>query len=118
MSDDVQEFVDSSAPPSGTGCRECDANGGWWVHLRRCAACGNVGCCDSSPGQHSTGHFRETGHPIMVSYEPGEDWGWDFRTQESVDGVVVAPPTEHPADVAAPGPADRLPADWRDHIHR
>ena len=29
---------DPAALPSGTGCAECEAAGGWWVHLRRCAA--------------------------------------------------------------------------------
>jgi hypothetical protein len=32
--------IDPSVPPSGTGCVECDAEGGWWVHLRRCAELG------------------------------------------------------------------------------
>lgn len=118
MSDFEQDAIDPTAPPSGTGCLECDEHGGWWVHLRRCAACGHVGCCDSSPGQHATVHHRETGHPIMVSFEPGEDWGWDYRSQQTVEGIPVAPPRAHPADAQTPGPADRLPADWRDRIRR
>ena len=61
-----------SAAPSGAGCADCDEAGGWWVHLRRCAHCGHVGCCDSSPAQHATAHCRATGHPIVQSYEPGE----------------------------------------------
>ena len=36
---------------SGIGCLECLAEGGWWFHLRRCAECGHIGCCDSSPNQ-------------------------------------------------------------------
>jgi hypothetical protein len=109
--------IDPTAAPSGPGCVECTATGGWWVHLRRCAQCGHVGCCDSSPAQHATGHFTETGHPIMQSYEPGEDWWFDYRTNESTSGPELAPPREHPADQAAPGPADRLPENWRDLIH-
>lgn len=31
------------------GCEECLANGSGWVHLRSCADCGHIGCCDSSP---------------------------------------------------------------------
>ncbi|WP_229237988.1 UBP-type zinc finger domain-containing protein [Enemella evansiae] len=74
--------IDPSVPPSGTGCVECLATpGGWWVHLRRCAACGHIGCCDSSPSQHATAHFKKTGHPVMASFEPGEDWFYDFTTQ-------------------------------------
>jgi len=70
--------VDPAAPPSGTGCAECDEAGGWWVHLRRCATCGHVGCCDSSPAQHATAHFQETSHPVIRSFEPAESWFWCY----------------------------------------
>jgi uncharacterized UBP type Zn finger protein len=56
------------------GCEECLKIGATWVHLRRCAECGKVGCCDSSPNRHATAHHRETGHPIIRSLEPGEEW--------------------------------------------
>ena len=49
-----------------------------WVALRQCLDCGDVGCCDSSPGQHATAHFHETTHPVMQSAEPGEDWRWCY----------------------------------------
>ncbi|EFF88265.1 zinc finger UBP-type domain containing protein, partial [Streptomyces sp. e14] len=61
---DSDSGIDPSAPPSGTGCVECDAAGGWWFHLRRCAACGHIGCCDDSPARHATAHYRDTGHPV------------------------------------------------------
>ena len=64
--------IDPSVPPSGTGCLECDADNGWWLHLRRCTQCGHIGCCDNSPAQHATAHAKETGHPIIRSFEPGE----------------------------------------------
>ena len=58
---------------------ECLATAdGWWFHLRRCAACGHVGCCDSSPSQHASRHAAEAGHPIVRSYEPDEEWFWDY----------------------------------------
>jgi hypothetical protein len=109
--------IDPSVAPSGTGCAECDPAGGWWVHLRRCAQCGHVGCCDSSPMQHATAHFRATGHPVIQSFEPGEDWFWDFSRDQALEGPELAPPTAHPEDQTVPGPADRVPADWREHIH-
>ncbi|PWV57321.1 MULTISPECIES: UBP-type zinc finger domain-containing protein [Nocardiopsis] len=109
--------IDPTAPPSGTGCQECLAGGGWWVHLRRCAACGHVGCCDSSPSQHGTRHFEATGHPIMQSFEPGEDWFYDFRTQQVSEGPELTAPTSHPLDQTVPGPADRLPSDWQRHVN-
>lgn len=110
--------IDTTVAPSGAGCVECAEAGGWWVHLRRCAACGHVGCCDSSPGQHATAHFRGTGHPVMTSFEPGEDWFYDFRSSETIDGPQLAPPSSRPEDQPVPGPAGRVPADWRSQIHR
>ncbi|MBD7917434.1 UBP-type zinc finger domain-containing protein [Cellulomonas sp. Sa3CUA2] len=109
--------IDTSVPPSGPGCVECDATGSWWFHLRRCATCGHVGCCDSSPSQHATAHWRATGHPLVRSYEPGEDWWWDYAQEAYGDGPELAPPLAHPAAQPAPGPADRVPADWRQHLH-
>ncbi len=107
------DAIDPAATPSGAGCAECDAAGGWWVHLRRCAACGHVGCCDSSLGRHARAHWEVTGHRVMQSFEPGEDWFWDFATDEAVDGIPLAPPTSHPAEQPAPGPRGRVPLDWR-----
>jgi hypothetical protein len=109
--------IDISVPPSGAGCVECEAAGGWWVHLRRCATCGHVGCCDSSPEQHATAHFRATGHPAVQSFEPGEDWFWDYQHQVGFDGPELAPPTHRPVEQPVPGPAGRVPQDWREHIH-
>lgn len=110
--------IDPTVPPSGPGCVECDAAGGWWFHLRRCAACGHVGCCDSSPSQHASAHWRSTGHPLIRSYEPGEDWWWDYAQETYGEGSDLAPPLAHPTEQTVPGPADRLPADWQLHIRR
>ncbi|MFF4495985.1 UBP-type zinc finger domain-containing protein [Streptomyces sp. NPDC001546] len=113
------DAIDPGVPPSGTGCADCDAVGGWWFHLRRCAECGHVGCCDSSPAQHATGHWRATGHRLVQSFEPGEDWFWDYATGAlSESGPELAPPDAHPADQPAPGPAGRVPQDWPDRLHR
>jgi hypothetical protein len=109
--------IDPAVPPSGPSCVECDQDGGWWVHLRRCAQCGHVGCCDTSPEQHATAHFRATGHPIVRSFEPGESWYWDYRSDEMLDGPDLPEPQHRPVDQTVPGPRDRVPADWRQHIH-
>ena len=106
--------IDPTVPPSGTGSVECDEAGAWWVHLRRCA---HVGCCNSSPAQHATAHFHETGHPVMQSFEPGEDWFWSFEQEAAVDGPRLADPQNCPEDQPTPGPAGRVPDDWRAHIH-
>ena len=113
----MREGIDPSAPPSGTGCKECLASAsGWWVHLRRCAQCGHVGCCDSSPSQHASRHFQETGHPVIQSFEPGEDWFFDYTTGRAFAGPELAPPHARPADQPVPAPLDRLPSDWMDQI--
>jgi hypothetical protein len=64
--------------PSAEGCEDCLKIGARWVHLRLCELCGHVGCCDSSPNKHATKHFHTSGHPIIKSFEPGEDWGYCY----------------------------------------
>lgn len=64
--------------PSSKGCEECLALGDTWVHLRICQTCGKVSCCDSSKNKHATKHFQATGHPVIKSFEPGEDWSWCY----------------------------------------
>jgi CPA1 family monovalent cation:H+ antiporter len=59
-------------------CAQCVAEGLTWVHLRMCLTCGNIGCCDSSPGNHAAGHYTSTDHPVIRSVEPGEAWRWCY----------------------------------------
>jgi CPA1 family monovalent cation:H+ antiporter len=71
-------------PKTPNGCEECLKLGTQWVHLRLCLSCGHVGCCDSSPMRHSTAHFNEIGHPVIRSFQPGEDWRWCYLDEEIV----------------------------------
>ena len=64
--------------PSAKGCEDCLKIGGRWMHLRLCLICGHVGCCDNSPNRHATKHFHATTHPMIRSFEPGEDWGYCY----------------------------------------
>lgn len=109
--------IATDVEPSGTGCVDCEAAAGWWFHLRRCAQCGHVGCCDTSPSQHATAHAKSTGHPFIQSFEPGEDWFYDYDNHEMYEGAELAAPTSHPADQPVPGPAGRVPRDWMSHLH-
>lgn len=68
-------------PVQIAGCEECLKTGDRWVHLRMCQVCGKIGCCDSSPNQHASRHFAESGHPIVRSAEPGEDWSYCFADE-------------------------------------
>ena len=78
-------------PRTPDGCEECLKTGGRWVELRLCLTCGHVGCCDNSPGKHATAHFRHGQHPIIRSFQPGEDWGWCY-----VDELMLEPaPAPH-----------------------
>jgi ubiquitin-hydrolase Zn-finger-containing protein len=80
------DAVEILEPPAEVaGCEECLANGGHWVHLRMCQSCGHIGCCDSSPGRHASAHNKASGHPIIRSAEPGEDWSWCY-----VDEVTLS----------------------------
>ena len=67
--------------PSAQGCEDCLKSGDEWVHLRMCLECGHTGCCDSSKNRHATKHYQATGHPIMRSIQPGEDWKWCFADE-------------------------------------
>jgi len=86
MSDDCAHLPDDLAAPviNAEGCEDCLEMGRHdWVHLRFCQGCGRVGCCDNSPMRHATAHAGTTGHPLIRSFEPGEDWWWCF-----VDGDI------------------------------
>jgi len=109
--------IDPSVPPSGPGCVECDASQGWWFHLRRCTQCGHIGCCDTSPSQHATAHAKASGHPMICSFEPGEDWFWSYTTEDFYEGPALAAPDHHPLDQPTPGPRGRVPRDWQRHLH-
>ncbi|NUS44648.1 MAG: UBP-type zinc finger domain-containing protein [Mycobacteriaceae bacterium] len=113
----MTDGINPEIAPSGAGCVECDATGGWWFHLRRCADCGHIGCCDNSPGQHATGHATGAGHPFIQSYEPGEDWFYSYETQQMYEGPELAAPHSHPAGQSVPGPSGRVPADWQLHLN-
>lgn len=79
--------------PSADGCEDCLRTGDRWVHLRMCMTCGHVGCCDSSPNRHATAHWRSAGHPVVRSFEPGEDWWWCYEDEVGfeVPGAPQAP---------------------------
>jgi uncharacterized UBP type Zn finger protein len=77
-------------PGTPQGCEECLKMHAGWVHLRMCLSCGHVGCCDDSPNTHATKHFHATKHPIIKSFQPGEDWGWCY-----VDEMFMEP-APHP----------------------
>jgi hypothetical protein len=109
--------IDPTVPPGGTGCLECLTTDGWWFHLRRCAQCGHIGCCESSPSQHAQQHAKSSRHRVIQSFEPGEDWFYDYAADEYVDGPDLAPPNHHPIDQPVPGPADRVPRDWTEQLH-
>ena len=111
------EGINPSVKPSGTGCEECLQTGGWWLHLRRCAECGHIGCCDNSPSQHASKHNAHAHHPVITSFEHGEHWFYDYRSGEFFAGPALAAPRSHPLDQPVPGPAGRVPPNWQALLH-
>ncbi len=86
-------------PAAVDGCEDCLREGGRWLHLRICLMCGHVGCCDSSPGRHASRHASSSGHPLIRSLEPGEDWSFCF-----VDEVAMRIPEVHGSTRIPPSP--------------
>lgn len=74
-------------PDAVDGCEDCLASGDKWLHLRICLECGKVGCCDDSPNRHASAHAQASGHPLIRSLEPGEEWSYCF-----VDEVALLIP--------------------------
>jgi uncharacterized UBP type Zn finger protein len=72
-------------PDSTDGCADCVARGERvWAHLRLCLSCGHVAGCDSSPHRHATAHAEAEDHPVVRSFEPGEEWRWCYADQRIV----------------------------------
>lgn len=82
--------------PAGDGCEDCLKIGSTWVNLRLCMSCGHVGCCDSSPNRHATAHFLSTSHPLIRSYEPGQDWWWCYVDEMGFEVEGAPPAPSHP----------------------
>jgi uncharacterized UBP type Zn finger protein len=80
----VAELTRPEPDPLADTCRDCQTAGSHPVQLRMCLVCGLVACCDSSPHRHATRHFKQSGHAVMRSFEPGENWRWCY-----VDGSIV-----------------------------
>ncbi len=90
-------LTDPTPPtPRSEGCEECLATGGTWVHLRLCQECGHVGCCDSSPGRHATAHAHASSHPVVRSFEPGEEWFYCYVDDVALEVPGAPPAPSHP----------------------
>lgn len=74
----LQAAKENITPKTPLGCKECLETGDTWVHLRLCLTCGHVGCCDSSKNKHATKHYHITKHPVIKSFEKGEDWKYCY----------------------------------------
>lgn len=85
MADAHIDQVVEGVKPSGDYCKECLEEGTKAVALRECLTCGHVGCCDSSIGLHATGHYKETGHPIMQAFGEAKAWRWCYIDAAYVD---------------------------------
>jgi hypothetical protein len=57
-----RDGINPAVEPSGTGCVECLALGGWWFHLRRCASMRTLEFRHVCPSQ--------SGGPLMLPAWP------------------------------------------------
>ena len=99
MPSDTCTHLDTIADvePSSQGCEDCLRMGGQWVHLRMCQTCGHIGCCDNSPNRHATAHWHQhQDHPLIRSYEPGEDWYWCYADELFFEIEDAPPSLSHP----------------------
>ena len=69
------------------------------------------------PSQHATAHAKASDHAYIQSYEPGEDWFWSYADDGFYEGPELAAPDHHPLSQPVPGPAGRVPKDWKRHLH-
>lgn len=113
----VRRWINPSVSARDSVCQECSLSKGWWLHLRRCAECGHIGCCDSSPNQHALQHALSTGHMVVASFEPLQNWFFDYEKRRVFRSSRLSPPVSHPEEQAAPGPLDRLPVNWESLLH-
>jgi hypothetical protein len=97
--DHLDQITVTELPESVEGCEDCLREGGVWLHLRICLGCGHVGCCDDSPARHATAHHRSSGHAVMRSLEPGEEWSWCF-----IDELPMLIPEIHGETRIPPSP--------------
>lgn len=82
--------------PNAEGCEECLRAGGTWRFLRVCLECGHIGCCNDSPGKHATTHFESSGHPVVRSFEPGQNWYWCYVDEQQYEIEGSPPAPSHP----------------------
>jgi hypothetical protein len=97
--DHLDQITVTELPESVEGCEDCLREGGVWLHLRICLGCGHVGCCDDSPARHATAHHRSSGHAVIRSLEPGEEWSWCF-----IDELPMLIPEIHGETRIPPSP--------------
>lgn len=81
----LDQINDNVQPSTTKGCEDCLKTGDTWVHLRMCLTCGHVGCCNSSKNKHAQAHFETAHHPIVKSFQPGENWRWCYVDNQYVD---------------------------------
>ena len=57
------------------------------------------------------------GQPPIASFEPGEDWFFDYEKGAMIEGVALLSPHSRPEDQPVPGPAGAVPANWESLLH-
>ena len=109
--------INRDSKAKANGCEDCLKTGGWWLHLRRCAERGYIGCCDSSPGQYAANHAALMNHSIAASFEPSQNWFYDYRKKKVLRGPRLLVPRWRPESQPAPGSEGRVRPNWGSLLH-
>ena len=54
---------------------------------------------------------------MIRTFEPDEDWFYDYAADDYAEGPDLAPPLHHPLEQPVPGPAGVVPEDWVDRLN-
>jgi hypothetical protein len=49
--------------------------------MAACEHLDQIELIDAPADKHATAHFASSGHPIVRSVEPGEDWSWCYADE-------------------------------------
>lgn len=106
--------------PARRGAPCACQNAGAWLLGDECV-CGEEVRRLFDADTHETFHWESvcTNFAIQArsTFEPDEDWFYDYERDEFLEGPELAAPHHHPVDQPVPGPGGRVPDGWEDQLN-